>query len=859
MPSADFAASDTGAHGARLLDRGPGEWALRGRQVSRVALIAALIIAVFWRGGVSHAAVGIVGFCAIIAWAGTLASSPHRSPSARFGWLWVALGAYTALQTLPLPRSLVVLLHPRAVTLSDAGRAALGLEPASMLPIAVAAGDAALQATLYLVCGVLAVTWATMLMQPGGRRECIDVKQTVIWVATVSGIAWLFGYWDSLAWRLPGDVVELFQLISFRNPNHQAGVMNVGLALAFATSVRQPHMGLISLQYLAAFNAFVCLMTGSRGGIISAAFVVFLVLALRPRPQEARRAEGVRELERMQRVVLTTLSAMIVLIMIAMPVLEKEFGLAQGTTQDISKLQVLARAPDLLQQGWLFGQAPGTVPVVAGMEGTFGPYRLDFLENIVADRLVSGGLWGGLTFLLALFWFTGRMAMRRNWGNSFASWLAMAALLLQNLVDFSMEVAGGLLLFLVCATVAERLQPHRKPDEEGRLLERASAAKGHKWSAAMSGGALVLAALTWNSSAGSLTRDIESVLAPASIPETKGLVAARFLYDHHAFYTLGRKYLDEKKPPKAVQVLDRALQLRPQSGHAQLGRMIARIASKDIEAAARDAVELLQLPTEEREIRPFRQVVDVLGEVEGGGDVLVAAIPRLTASSYLIGQRLFSSRPPLVERLALTLREKFPDERFPIEGLRGSLYVRRGLYEPAGRISAVLMAHEHTELAGWVLEAEILAHKGQPYEAHHLFSEVCKREPKHPTACGGAVSTIVASQRSADAFAYLRSQYPRMREHPGTAHHYWVSKAKVHQQMGDVPEAIISARRALGFRRDDRAALQLLIRLHIELGDSDAAQSAMNRLAIKMKGEKTDAQYVELARAVTEMTRRLTR
>ena len=847
------------ATGERLLVRGPGEWALRGRQASRVSLLGALIVAVFWRGGVSHGAVGLVLLLAIVGWAGSFAFRPHRLPKAEFGWLYVALGLYTALQTLPMPRALVELLHPRAVTIHDAGRIALGMAPAAAMPIAVAAADAALQATLYLVCGVIGVTWATILMQADGRHESQGLKHTIVWVTTLSGIAWLFGYWDSLAWRLPGDVVELFQLVSFRNPNHQAGVMNVGLALAFATSLRQPAMGLISLQYLAAFNGFVCLMTGSRGGIISAAFVTMLVLAFRPRPKEIRRSEGVRELERIQRVVLSSLSVVIVLVMLAMPVLEREFGLAAGTTQDISKLQVFARTPELLQQGWLFGQAPGTVPVVAGMKGSFGMYRLDFLENIIADRLVGGGLWGGVTFLLALAWFAGRLLVRIDQSAHFPAMMAFCALLLQNLVDFSMEVAGGLVLFVMTATISSRLLRHRRPEsDEERAAVRQKALRLHKVSVAMSGGALLLAVFTWQASSGVLTRDIGPTLEEASIAETRALVAKHFLYDHHAFYTLGRKLLDAKQPGPAITAMDQALALRPQSEHAKLGRMVARIAAGDIDAAAKDAVQLLQMPKSEPEIMAFRRAVDVLGKVERGDEVLLQAITSLTEPSYLLGQRLFATRPALVERLALKLRETFPARRFPIEGLRGSLYVRRKLFEPASRISAVLMSDASTELAGWVLEAEILAHQGRPYEAHHLFSEVCRRDPQHPTACAGAVATIVAANRPQTALAYLQSQYPRMREHPISAHRYWLAKSDVYHQMGNVPEAVASARRALGFRRNDRQALSKLVRLQVEMGDRYAAQNTINRLAQTTKDRDADPLYVELSQAVTQMSRAIT-
>ncbi|GEM_PF-3457853 len=841
---------------APLVDRGPGENIVRIQRTGRWALTAALILAIFWGGGTSHGSLGLVILLGIVAWVGTLFGQPHRPPVSRFAWLWLLLGLYTCLQLIPIPRQFLLLLHPRAVSIHDAGSAALGIEPSALIPIAVAWGDAAMQAMLYLAVGAIGMIWGSYLMHRQGRLESRQVADLITWAAVISGTCWMLGYHQNVAWRLPAEVRELFQAVSFRNPNHEAGLMNVGLAIAFATGIREQTTALLSPQTLAAYLGLLVLMSGSRGGIAAALFVVLLVLAYRPTPKEHRRPEGARERERLQRIVLSTLSVLIVLALIAMPVLEEEFGLT-GRPQDMSKLRMLGDIPSLMDQGWLFGQAPGTIPVVAGMTDKLAQYRVDFLENIIADRLVGGGLWGGLLFLLALAWMTGKMSLKRQRGSAFPMWLGMSALLAQNLVDFSLETGGGLMVFLVTATLAERLQAWRKPDDdEERERVRRSAIRTKRASVVMSGGGLAIAAMLWLATDGNLTRDVDTRLAELDAKEFAAQVGASFLHDHHAFYVLGRKRLDAGDAKGAVAVLNRAVELRPHSHHAHLSRMAAHLGAGEIAKAGDDAVWLLSLSWDAPNGRKtFMHTLATLGQIDGGDKVLMAAIPRLTKQSEAIGTFFMNRRPGLVEKLALILRDKYPDRRFSIEGLRGRLYVKRGLFEPAGRISAVLMANKETELAGWMLEATILSHRGRMLEAHHLFHEVCVRDPVKIDACRGAVSTIVAANVPKRAYEYLRQRYPMMRRDPNLAFFFWLSMSSVQAQNGNLDEAVSAAQRALGFRRNDRAALSNLVKLYIELGDRHGAEAALQRLRNDNKQKKIDPLVVQLADAVTRLNR----
>ena len=210
---------------AGALDRGPGEAVMRLRKVGRWALMAALVVGVFWHGGVDHSAVGVVLLLVGVAWATSAFDPPHRAPGSRIGWLWLALGVYTAAQLLPLPRDLVMVLHPYAVEISDKGRGALGLAPLSSLPIALAPGDAAFQAVLYLVAGVLSLTGGATLMHRGGRSDANALLRGIIWVALISGGFWLLAHGRGIGYRMPPEARAVARFLSFRSANHQAGLM----------------------------------------------------------------------------------------------------------------------------------------------------------------------------------------------------------------------------------------------------------------------------------------------------------------------------------------------------------------------------------------------------------------------------------------------------------------------------------------------------------------------------------------------------------------------------------------------------------------------------------------------------------
>ena len=814
---------------------------------SRLVLLLTLPIALFWRGGVSVDALLVVIGLGLLGWVLSWAVRPRDLPRARFAWLWLGLGAYTVLQLIPLPRALVATIQPGAVEISDLGRATLGLAPLDMLPIAVAWGDAALQAALYLGLAGLAVTAAITVQIDDGRRLMRQLAQLIVWLAAASGCLWLIAHEPNLAGLIPLPLREQAEALVFVNENHQAGLLVVGLALALGQVLEVRNERLQNVfRLVATFLGLTILLVGSRGGVLIAFVMLGLTGATLPRPdRHMRRDEWERRVEARQRGLLITLSIVVALVVLAMPVLEVEFGVvgAYSLDEDV-KVKTVQKMLPLFGDGWLFGQAPGTLPVVFGIEYPEVATRVDFAENLIAQRLFDGGLWGGLPFLAVLAWLLGSMVrMKRHFNVYTPMWIALFGLTLTNMVDFSLEVGGGLIIFLALALGAERTWPTRRSASvRGR---RAASARLVVPGRLAAGLALAVSFGLLLSSHGRLSRDVGVAFAELSADDAKArLVADGQLYNHHALYLTARKLIAASRHVEALPFLDRAITLRPASQHARLFRLTIHLRQSNSSAAADDLAILLK-PWNDTS----KRALDVCLTSPLAKELLVDVITRDTANSYRIGQLLLrKGRPALVEEVALALRKAYPDKRFNIEGLRGRVYVRRGLFAPARRISAALMSRRETELAGWQLEGHILAQTGQPYAAYHLFREVCKRWPSNWEACASGVHAVLAAKRPTVALDYIRSQFSIMRVSPAKAGFYWSTLARAYLQLNRADDAIAAAERVLGYDRGNHQAQMILVKARLMIGDNRSAEALVKRL---LKSQPGDADTIALAEAVT--------
>jgi len=804
------------------------------RWMARWALLAALCTAVLWGGGAApEALIAITGLIGV-AWLFAVPSLPHKPPRVRFAWLWLALGGFTVLQVVPLPRAIIGFLHPSALTIADAGTASLGLPTLTWLPLALAPGDAALQAALYLLAGAFGVLGSLVVMGSGGRDLVQKLSIAVLGLACVSAFCWLCANQPEITELIPGSLGAELARFTLVNGNHQSGLLNLGVALALgqvilAVTLRwQTVFGL-----LATFLGLTVLLIGSRGGILVLGIVLALMMLAPPRPPRFIRFDPRDEWVASRKRLLAILLAVLLLgVLLALPVVEHEFSSNTDLGKE-AKLQLLLQLPAYLQDNWLVGVAPGSLPVLAGLDPTHHTVRIDFVENIVGQRLVDMGVPAATLFLIGLLWTLRGMAKGiAVTPGTLPFLIAICSVILHNFVDFSMEVAGVLLPLMAVATGTERLLP--PPGREDGDPDDAKYKYRLRFKILLgSGVALVLAAAMLHLAWQGLARDVGPLLSEKKPAPVQALIGERFLSNHHAFYLLGRAQLQAGERKAALVSFDRAVALRPGSRHARLFRFATRLEIGDIGGASEDLVTLLHAETE-----VFNLAMHLVARSPQAEAVLLRVAPRVAELSDRIAARLEATRPDLVERLALLLRERFPGRRFPIEVVRARLYIQRGQIQPARVIAAALLADEKTRLDGYLVEAMLRGYDKKHYEAHHLYREICDKRQEMAT-CMEAIAALLAAERPVQAHAYIRSRWPHMRDQPNHAGMYWYYLSASERQLGRLDDALESARSAYGLLREEPFVALRLIEALVDVGHFTEARDLLEPLKPRLVGNPT--------------------
>jgi tetratricopeptide (TPR) repeat protein len=782
QPSEPSTVHDPAAEEARGRVRRRARWLARG------LTLAAVATAMLWQGGVSVLAMQVIAGLLGLAWLAAIPAEPHRRPPLRTGWLFIGLGIWAALQCLPLPRGLARWLAPLAVELADGTRAAVGQPAADWVAMALAPGDAALQAALYLLAGVTGLVTSEVLMGSEGRRFLSAITNGLVGVAcAVSGL------FLAKAVLIPEGIVPaaagpLIDALSLINNNHMAGITNLGLgvALGYAVNagsvVRQLSYGLAAL-----FLSLGVLLSGSRGGVAVAAILLMGTLVATPQPPKYMRTHPKdRVASARWRAALIGASVLLAAALFALPVLEQEFG-AKTSLEHDGKLQLFRAVPSLLAKAPLLGWSGGGFAVVASRELALES-RSDFVENLVLQRAADQGIVGGMAFLAALVWLGWSLHKRtRGVLDPKPYVVTVLGFLAANLFDFSFEIAGGLLPMAVCCACIEfhgrQTQPEREQAEQHRR-------RGHRQLLAVVAVAwTIAAALLVVAVPGRLTRDVPRQLQSGPIAAQSKLVAERFAYDAQALYLLGHRQQAAGQTQAALRSFDRTLELRPHYARARLFRFALRLEQGLIRQASEDMLWLLNHADSET----VQRTLDVCVQSARAEALLVEVMPRVPERSLELGQRLELKRPDIVERVALELRKRYPDKRFGIEVLRAQIYIRVGALPQAKAIAAALLANKDTELDGWLVQGQILSAENKPLLAFHALKTVCDRKSAW-LPCTMAIAAILRSDQPSRALEYIRAQATMMRSSPGGAAVWWGSMAEAYRQLGD-PEAELDARR----------------------------------------------------------------
>ncbi len=819
---------DESRHGRHI-----ARWVLRG------LLSLAIATAALSSGGASWTPVFAVWVLLLAALPAAVIAVPNKPPRMLLGWLWFGLGGLVALQLLPLPRVLVALLQPKALELSDLGHAALGLPQAAFVPLALAPGDAALQGAVYLLGATLALLGSIALSGHDGRRAIHWTSNVVLSTAAVSGLAWICAYTSPLTGLIPGGLSNKLSLLCFVNPNQEAGLLNLAIAIGLGRMrlAVNPRWQTV-FGSLALFLAFVVLEVGSRGGIITVGLVLAMTVFMRPGFVKGHRVHQ-RDVQRAALIRTSVLIASIALVgaIVALPAIDHEFSPGNDSNKGTTMAQMIGfkggklSTSALVAATWRVGAGPGGLPVLAGMDTHWGNKRIDYAENLVLDSFFSFGAVGGLLFLLGLAAvLLDHVRRRGDVPQAPGLIIASVAMVVANFVDFSLQISGGLLAFIALGTACERalgprggranLEQRRLPTFRRVLIAAAIAL-------ALAGGMLA-------KSLNAMARNSQAMLEHAEAPTARSLVASRFLSDHHAFYLYGRTLFDAHEWQGAAKAFDRAVQLRPGSPHAHLFRFAAHLELGDAKIAADDLRWLL-----DQDDDIVARAMRLCTQSRAAEAVLVDVIPRGEDQSVRVAAFLVDKHPELVERVAMALREHQPNRVFGIELVRGELYLKRGNLEPARRIAANLLASKATQLLGYQLEAQLLRRDGRNYEAFHLFREVCNHNPDAWRACEGAIEAIIAANRPEEALTYLNARAPLMQSQTSHAARFWYAKGRIATQMGRQEDALEAFRRAHGFAPELYDATLDLANTCLELGLRDEARALVDEVLTKLPSSPT--------------------
>jgi tetratricopeptide (TPR) repeat protein len=418
--------------------------------------------------------------------------------------LWVLTG-FTFLQAVPIPPGWVAFLSPRAFGLHDGAWAALG-EPHrhDWFPLSLDPPATVLAGVRMLALTLTYLTVRHRVRAHGARAVLEPLVGAGVAIAAVFFLHRLAG-WDRVYDIYAPRYVHHDPVPApFLNLNHLASalgmfaVLSFGLALSSVDRFRR-----LTLLAAGALTGGGCVLTLSRGGILAFVTALLLFGTLRLARQlggrSASMASPTGEERRAAQVGWLSLGMLLALTAgawVAYDAVVHEFE-----SGDASKLEIAADAWPMTVDHAAVGVGRGA------FMAAFPPYNsagdtatYTHPENLPAQFLSEWGvLFGGLA-LLGLAFVLGRSVLsppRRVHGA--AAVAALFLLLLQNLVDFGMELLGlALPMAAVLAVISEGRLDRREVRRRGRTSEPAGGRRlpPYSWIAVPVGVAALLG-LAW--------------------------------------------------------------------------------------------------------------------------------------------------------------------------------------------------------------------------------------------------------------------------------------------------------------------------------------------------------------------------
>jgi len=776
---------------------------------------------------------------------------------------WVGLGllvalAWTFFQWVPLPRALVAALAPASAAARAAAAQALDVSPPSWMPMTL---DGPATATAWVsLAGALAVFVLGSTLAREGRARAVLAAVELAALATLAvGVVQVLVGTDRIygVYRPTLPPHGLGFLTSFVNPNHAGALMLLGALAAFGmwSGRREGPRGTLHLGILSTLVVGI-LATGSRANlllVLAALGTLGVVSWLQAEPDSAARGQ----LGRVLLGVLGLSAAGAFLVWGLRPPQAQAAG--QGLLDWSEAAQRWHVGAGVVAAHPWSGVGLGAFPREASrfMESWDGGF-VDFAHNL-GLRLAAA--WGiPVALLVGLLvgggWLGRLLAVRRK-PELLAAGVAVAAVALQNTVDFSLALPGvgyaavallGALAGYPAAKLARRGAGGRGRPSWLAWLGRGRAVSLSSWGVVVLVAGLVLTgrhatmhgARAW----GAAARQALDEGKPGRVD------LALMLGEHPAdfyLFTLGAEVAlrrgGEAARDVARRLSARAVELAPTERDALWERARVELEAGDAGAALPFAVRAAR----SGKAGPWVIAGKVLGyaQVPGLLDGFVRAEARLAGmvARRLTGRGRWAEAFRVYDRAlgvfpdAVALRRAYVAALARRPGTDGRL--ARLATEALGRGGAAQAAGEGQDLSaarrwlevGYLAQGYVSQRAGRFEEAWHLFDEAWRQGGERSLAPLVAKADMLAQVGDLDRLAVALEELRKLGpEDDDVQAHLHRLASRLAEGRGDLREAVRELQRALVYAQRDGALRQRLATLYDRLGEPQAAQRARGEL-----------------------------
>ncbi len=409
-------------------------------------LIAALLVAGLGFGA-QHVPV-LIAAVALAAAAALLAPKDTRVP--KVAWLLLALAGYSLLQALPLPMGVVRALSSEAGLVWEGALRPLRPSSVGWATLSVDPSGTWLEVLKYSGYACVVIAAAGVRVRRGSRPILGLVLGLALLVCVVTLAHGLFRAPKIYGLFSPPIADDRWTRGPFVNGNNLAGYLNLGLfaGVGFLVGGRNPFPSWLLTAAIPAL-ATGLLLTGSRGGVLAAAAAGLALVA-----------HGLIRRSTVAPRLLVGFGSVLVLAGAALFALGD--SRLHGSLFDASnegKLLGFRGALSLIHENAWFGVGRGA------FDGAFQPYRgvrgdastvFVHAENVVLDWVSEWGAPVGLVALVAVGYFVARLGARAARDPTLlGAVLAVGAVLLQNQVDFGLEVFGLAAVFWMVLSLGD--------------------------------------------------------------------------------------------------------------------------------------------------------------------------------------------------------------------------------------------------------------------------------------------------------------------------------------------------------------------------------------------------------------------